>query len=157
MKRIAILVLWVMISSCKKEEIILPPKGTEIKMPLTSTVKKQDMHYGDTAQLKASVLEIVVYKHAVLGKEPKKNKNGVTSKKCVDYEIASIIRCEKFSPSVLRRIIGDPYMWLAADLENLPYEEWIRVKVEDLDGYGKVNIKVIEIVSRHPDEFMRLH
>jgi hypothetical protein len=118
------------------------------------------MHYGEDKQLKDSKLEIVVYKHEVLSFKRKaiaRNKNGVVSKRCVDYEISSIRCCEKFSPRVLNRILNDPYKHLSKDLDFLPFEEWILVRIIDLDGYGKIEVKPISVVSDHPDETMRLH
>jgi hypothetical protein len=115
------------------------------------------MHYGDNEQLNDAHLSIVIYKHEVAGSSFKRNKNGVVSKRCVDYEIASIRECQKISPRVLNRILSDPYKHLSKDLDNLPTEEFILIKIKDLDGYGKLKIIPISVVSDHPDESMRLH
>jgi hypothetical protein len=115
------------------------------------------MHYGDKNQLTNSHLEIVVYKHEILGKEISRNKNGLVSKRCVDYEITSIRKCEKISPRVLNRILSDPYKHLTKALDFIPFEEWVLVKITDLDGYGKIKVEPLTIVSKHPDESMRLH
>ena len=122
------------------------------------------MHYGDKNQLTNSHLEIVVYKHEILSthrhlqrKEIYRNKNGLVSKRCVYYEITSIRKCEKISPRVLNRILFDPYKHLAKALDFIPFEEWVLVKITDLDGYGKIKVEPLTIVSKHPDESMRLH
>lgn len=115
------------------------------------------MHYGNKKQLIDCSLEVVIYKHEICGAKHKINKNGIQSRRFVDYEITSIRKCEKFPPRVLSRILKDPYEYLSKSLNSLPFEEWVLVKIEDLDGYGKVNVKPISMVSEHPDETMRLH
>lgn len=119
------------------------------------------MHYGDKKQLKSSTLEIVVYKHEVLSnfksKALKINKNGVTSKRCVDYEIASIQKCKHFNPRVLRSILKDPYKHLSKALEKAKYEEWLLVKIYDTSGYGDLRIIPVMNVSEHKNDFLRLH
>ena len=132
------------------------------------------MHYGDKQQIESAELEIVVYKHEILSnfvivvykheilsnfkhKEMKRNKNGVISKRCVHYQVTSIRKCQQISPQLLNRILSDPYKHLSKDLDFLPFEEWILVKITDLDGWGKIDVKPISIVSKHPDETMRLH
>lgn len=115
------------------------------------------MHYGDEKQIKKSRLELVIYKHEVLGTAFKRNKNGVVSKRCVDYEIASIQKCKFFNPRVLKKILENPYKFLSKDLDDLPTEEWVKVEIVDLDGWGKIQVKPVSVVSEHPKEIMRLH
>jgi hypothetical protein len=114
------------------------------------------MHYGDKQQLKESLLEIVIYKHEVLGSTFKRNKDGVVSKRCVDYQITSIQKCEKFNPRVLNNLLSDPYKYLSKDLDNLPTEEWFLIKIVDSNGW-KFEIKPMASVSEHPNEIYRLH
>jgi hypothetical protein len=144
MRWILLLTIMVISSSCEKEELEIP-------------FNKIKMHYGDEKQLKDCSLELVVYKHEILGAKHKINKDGIQSKRYVDYDVTSIRKCEKFPPRVLSRILRDPYAYLAKPLNSLPFEEWILVKIEDVDGYGKVHVKPISIVSEHPDSSMRLH
>jgi hypothetical protein len=114
------------------------------------------MHYGDDKQLKDSILEIVIYKHEVLGTKFKRNKNGIVSKRCVDYQITSVQRCEKFNPRVLNNLLSDPYKYLSNDLDSLPNEEWFLIKIVDIDGWD-FEIKPLARVSDHPNEIYRLH
>jgi hypothetical protein len=115
------------------------------------------MHYGDEQQLKEAELELVIYKHEVCGSKFRRNKNGIVSKRCVDYEICSVRSMKKFNPRVFVRIMKDPYKHLSASLDFLPTEEFVLIKIKDMDGYGKIEIKPISVVSTHPDESMRLH
>lgn len=116
------------------------------------------MHYGDEDQLKESELEFIIYKHEVLGAGSKKrNKDGFLSKRAVDFEIASIQNCKYFNPRSLLKIMKDPYKYFVKVTDRIGFEEWIRVKIVDHDGYSDVEVKVIEIVSDHPNDFYRLH
>ena len=115
------------------------------------------MHYGDKEQLDNSKLKLVVYNHSIAGSTLKKNKDGLLSRRCVDYQVTSIQKCTCFSPSVLMKILKDPHKHLAKYLTDIPLESWILVKIEDLDGWGQLKVKSVEVVSEHPDELLRLH
>lgn len=124
------------------------------------------MHYGDDWQLKNAHLEIVVYKHSTFltGKWRERGKltrkDGRIRRDCVDYEIANVQEMKFFPPNVFAQIWNDPWKWFSrSKLNELAFEKWYRVKILDLDGYGKVEIRVIEDVSLAPLEMdhLKLH
>ena len=115
------------------------------------------MHYGDEKQQEQQLLEITVYKHSICGRNVKRNKNGLLSKTCVDYAINAIQDCKYINPNTLMKLFKDPYKYLAKDLDQVAFEEWIWVKLSDEDGYGDIKVRALAVVSEHPNEFLRLH
>lgn len=115
------------------------------------------MHYGDKIQLEKAEMLLVVYKHEVLYNKFKRNKNGRVSKRSVHYEIASVHSIKFFNTQVIKSIFNDPYKYFSKYLDDFPLEEWILVRVTDINGYGKIRVEPISIVSTHPDELYRLH
>ena len=117
----------------------------------------QNMHYGDKIQLEKSKLQIVVYKHEVLGSAFKRNKNGIISKRCVDYEICSIIACEFISPRVIRNLLNNPYKYLAKSLDHVEFETWNKLDIKDDDGWGKLTVTSIQNVDDSIHDIDTLH
>jgi hypothetical protein len=115
------------------------------------------MHYGDEEQLKKSKLELVIYKHEIVNQSIKRNKNGLLSKRCVNYEITSIKKCKYFNTRVLKQILEDPYNFFANSLDKYPFEEFILLKVQDTDGWGKIKVLDSKVVTDHANPLMTLH
>jgi hypothetical protein len=115
------------------------------------------MHYGDKEHLAESRLIVVVYKHEIMGVPLKRNKRGLVSKRCVDYEVASIQECKMINTRTIKKLLSDPYSILSKSLDHVPNEEWVLVKIKEIDGWDKLEITPIEIVSEHPNESYRLH
>ena len=115
------------------------------------------MHYGDDRQLENSKLIIIVYKHEIMGRELKRNVNGVVSKRCVHYEISSVQEMRYINPRVVTKLLADPYKYLSKMLDKLPNEEWILVEIGDKNGWGKLKVHQTTIVSKSANDFYKLH
>lgn len=105
------------------------------------------MHYGDKEQLENSRLEFIIYKYSVSGSQFRRNKNGITSRRCVDYQFCSILKCEHFNPNILTKIIKEPYNYLARELDSVDFENFIKVTLKDLDGHGNFRVEEVKVVS----------
>ena len=114
------------------------------------------MHYGDKKQIAKAILKCVIYKHEICGTDIKRNKNGLTSKRSIDYELASIQDCKYFNPRLLSNILQDPYKYFVKELDKFDNEEWLMITVRNTDGWHKYHIESVENVSSFYD-FRKLH
>lgn len=122
------------------------------------------MHYGDTRQLENAVLVMVIYKHSTWltggyrDRGKLRTKAGVIRKDCVDYDIASVQEMKFFPLRVFSRMVENPYQCFSGTpLDALPFEEWYKVRIVDLDGYGKWRLEVVGNVSLSEEKLDRLH
>ena len=115
------------------------------------------MHYGDSHQKTNQKLRVIVYKHAILGTPPAYKEDGALTKESVFYQVTSIRECHLFNPSLLTKIIKDPYKYLNKELSDKPFDKWYEIAIaEDVTKKG-VNIRFLGDRSTHPDESKRLH
>jgi len=69
------------------------------------------MHYGDPEQLNKNILQVVFYKHQILG-----------TKKAT-YDFTSIQNCKFIHPTTLKNFLKNPLLpEIKEKLKNLPYE-----------------------------------
>lgn len=102
------------------------------------------MHYGDNEQILENELIIIIYKH-------------VTEKKNIfDYEIASIQKCNYFSPRLLKNLLIKPNKFLKKQFKELKSEEWYEIFIKENENSEIVIVSTTN-VSHSENEFHKLH
>lgn len=100
------------------------------------------MHYLDKEQLASNYLEVVVYFHEYkLGN--------------IEFgvEIASIQKCQYFSPRLLQTILKHPKKLYRPSFE---FENWYRLRMKQIDQKNWA-VTEVETVTNSNNEFHRLH
>lgn len=113
------------------------------------------MHYGDKDAVESAILEVVIYKHEVVGEI-----RGLSDD--FEYSLESIQQCKYINPRLLASFIkrfdsGKEGAFLDINgWKTLTAETWqlVTFKVDDDD---RLRVESIEDVSESKNEFHRLH